>query len=334
MKTARETSRGSKSRRSWPGLVLVIGAGMLPVLGEFGRLHWFLNLFSHFQAQYFVFIALCGLLLFIRRHRRSAIVAAVFLILPATRLAPLWIPPAAKGKPDIRVATFNVLGSNTRYADTLEWIRRERPDVVYLCEPTPAWVEALRPLAEFYPHRVENPKRGNIGFVLLSRFPIRDTCVTDHGSVDVPLVATTVEFPTGPVRVFGAHPLPPVSGFWAGEHAHYFEALVDAAVASNTPTLILGDLNATRWGRRGRELLDAGFKDAAEGRGYRATWSRSNPLFAIPIDLILYRDLGPCVEFGLGPDLGSDHRPVIAGFQTSRPIGSPAMATCSRSARR
>ncbi|MCH7225774.1 endonuclease/exonuclease/phosphatase family protein [Haloferula sp. A504] len=319
MQEVEHSGKKPKSRRSWPGLVLVIGAGLLPVLGEFGRLHWLLDLFSHFQAQYFIFIALCGLLLFIRGQRRSAIVAAVFLILPAVRLAPLWIPPAPKGEPDIRVATFNVLGSNTRYAETLDWIRREQPDVVYLCEPTPAWVEALQPLAELYPHRVENPKRGNIGFVLFSRFPIRDTRITEHGAVEVPLVAITVEFPSGPVRVFGAHPLPPISGFWAGEHTLYFEALVTGAAASDTPTLILGDLNATRWGRRGRELIEAGFEDAAVGRGYRATWSRSNPLFAIPIDLILSRDLGVCVEFGLGPDLGSDHRPVIAGFQASSP---------------
>lgn len=319
MEVARKSPERSKSRPSWPGLVLVIGAGLLPVLGEFGRFHWFLDLFSHFQAQYFVFIALCGLLLLVRKRHRLAVVAAVCLVLPAIRLAPCWIPFAASGEPDLRVATFNVLGSNTRYSETIEWIRREQPDLVYLCEPTAAWVEALSPLGELYPHAVQNPKRGNIGFVLLSRFPLEDTRVTEHGSVEVPLVATTVEFPTGAVRVFGAHPLPPVSNFWAGEHASYFEALAQEASASRLPTLILGDLNATRWSHRGRQLSAESFKDSAEGRGYQATWSRRKPLFAIPIDLVLARGVGACVEFKIGPNLGSDHRPVIAGFQTNAP---------------
>lgn len=302
-------------RSSWPALGLVGAAGSLPIVGWIGGRHWFLDLFNHFQAQYFVFLLLCGAILALRRRFVSAAVAGLFLITPGIRLLPLWLPPAPEARPTLQFASFNVLGHNDRHADTLDWIRRERPDIVYLCEPTTDWAEALKPLSEEYPHTVERPLRGNLGFLFFSRFPLRDTEVSLLGRIEIPLLDTTVDAPGGPIRVFGAHPVPPVSGFWQTEHAIYMQALAEAAGRSEGPAVILGDLNATRWGHRMAPLFAAGFRDSARGHGYAATWSRHNPLVAVPIDHVLSRDLGPCVDHHLGPELGSDHRPVIAGFR-------------------
>lgn len=298
--------------------LLIAGGGSLPLIGWIGGDHWFLNLFNHFQAQYFVFLLLCCILLLIRRRFRLALLAAGFLFVPAIRLAPLWIPPAPSGEATLRVATFNVLGSNERYAETVDWLRRERPDIVYLCETTGSWVEALRELEDVYPLFIEETRTGNLGCVLLSRFPAEEMRVAGPGALEIPLIDLVVITPDGPVRVLGAHPVPPVSPFWAREHTTYMRALSNAAAKAEDPTLILGDLNSSPWCHQLQPILDGGYRESARGRGYSATWLRKNPLLALPIDHVLSRDAGPCLSRRLGPELGSDHRPVVAGFDLSR----------------
>jgi len=55
--------------------------------------------------------------------------------------------------------------------------------------------------------------------------------------------------------------------------------------------------------------------EAARGKAPGPTWMRRNPIFGIPIDRMLYRGEGMgCRSFEIGPDLGSDHRPVTAEF--------------------
>ncbi len=304
-----------KTRSSWPAALLLAGIGSLPLVGWVGGRHWLPNLLNHFQAQYFVILVVCCTLLLIRRRFRPALLAACLLTIPGLRLAPLWIPPAPSGDDaPLKIATFNVLGSNERHAETVAWLRREQPDFVYLCETTEEWTHALDALDVSLPHAINHPLDGSFGFVFRSRFPVREKEITLHGALGLPLLNVVLESPGGPVRVLGAHPVPPVSRFWAGEHAVYLDAVARTAEGSELPTVILGDLNSTPWCHRLRPIFDAGFRDSARGRGWSATWSRNNPLIALPIDHILSRGVGPCMSRQLGPDLGSDHRPVVAGF--------------------
>lgn len=286
---------------------------VLPVLGFFGASHWVLDLLNHFQAQYFCLLLLAVVLLAVWRKWRHCMVAALLMAVPGARLAPLyWPADAAASSPALRVATFNVLGSNTRYSDVAAWIRETNPDFIYLAETNEEWGAGLAALATSHPHAVDVFMEGNFGFSFRSKHPLVRKEIHHLGVLELPLLEAVVATPHGEVTVFGAHPVPPVTGFWAGERDTYLRQMTERTRRLAGRVIVLGDLNATRWSRALSGLLEQGLRDSAEGHGFSATWMHSNPLTALPIDHILARGFHGTLRRETGPALGSDHRPVLA----------------------
>jgi len=143
------------AKRFWRFLIspaalarLAILAACGSILGFFGKLHWFLDLFNHLQAQYFVALLIITVVLAVWRKPVEAAVAIGALMIPTARLAELYTTPIAKSDgPTLRVASFNVLGSNDRYDETIDWILQTDPDFIYLPECDAKWQQALKPLA-------------------------------------------------------------------------------------------------------------------------------------------------------------------------------------------
>jgi len=288
-------------------------AALFPVAGWFGGYHWTLDLFNHPQAQYFCFLALCVITLAVWRKWRHALVCLALLMIPASRLAPLYLPAGGPAdEPGLRVASFNILGTNTRYAEAERWIASAAPDFIYLPEANEDWANGLKPLTSVYPNQVEVFIEGNFGFLFLSRFPIVRHQAHRLGMMEIPLMEAVVSTPQGEVTVFGAHPVPPVTEFWANERDTYLRNLSDLAAKKPGRVIVLGDLNATRWSHAMAPFWKQGLRDTADGHGFSATWNRENPLMAIPIDHILVRGFSGTRSRGTGPATGSDHRPVIA----------------------
>jgi endonuclease/exonuclease/phosphatase (EEP) superfamily protein YafD len=91
-----------------------------------------------------------------------------------------------------------------------------------------------------------------------------------------------------------------------------FNHLADRLRSPGVPVIVVGDFNATPWSRAMTPLYEVGLRDTMLGRGFSATWRREIPMIAIPIDLILIGGRISTQQRWLGPDLGSDHRPVVA----------------------
>ncbi len=72
---------------------------------------------------------------------RGELSSATLLRRPAIAL--LILTTALAEAVEIRVATFNVLSSNQRYADTLAWTGRTSPDLIFFPETNAAWATAL-----------------------------------------------------------------------------------------------------------------------------------------------------------------------------------------------
>lgn len=294
-------------------LRVAILSAMLPVAGWFGGHHWFLDLFNHPQAQYFCFLLLCCLTLAAWRKPKQALVCLALLMIPGVRLAPLYLPKETTQKgPKLRVATYNILGTNTRYSESAEWIRKEQPDFIYLPEANEEWGLGIAPLGDLYPHAVDVFIDGNFGFAFRSKFPVVRHEAPRLGRLEIPLLMAVVATPHGEVTVFGAHPVPPVTEFWADERDLYLNQLAELVKSTQGKVVVLGDLNATRWSSSLTPFFEQGLKDTADGHGYSATWMRENVLMTIPIDHILTRGFSGTIRRATGPALGSDHRPVLA----------------------
>jgi len=295
-------------------------AVLLPIIGWIGGGRvWLLDLFNHFQLQYAGVLALCVIALLIMKARRLAALAAVFLAVPVVRIAPVFFNPT---KPifstTMRFASFNVLTSNNRYEDAVKWIRETDPDLIFLPEVDEVWADALSPLKASHPHSIDYPVEGNFGFAFCSKFPILSQEIIPCGELELPLLKAKLKGPAGDFILFGAHPVPPSTSFWASERDVFLARMAEEVKKETLPVVVLGDLNATRWCHGIKPLFEAGLIDSTRGHGIGPTWMRGNPVVAVPIDHVLFR--GPSSapmqahssRHEVGPDLGSDHRPVVA----------------------
>ncbi|MFC7337106.1 endonuclease/exonuclease/phosphatase family protein [Haloferula chungangensis] len=310
-------SRSAKSR--WQHLAspaafmrLAVLIAICPILGLFGKQHWFLDLFNHLQAQYFAALLIISVVLGIWRKPKHAAISVAALLIPTARLAPLYqsTNPGPQG-PELRVASYNVLTSNQRYGDAVRWTLETDPDFIYFTECHRKWIRELDALANAFPYATEMSYSSNFGFAFRSKHPIESVKVHPTGDLELPLLEVRIRTPHGLVTVFGCHPVPPMNDFWASERDHYLAELQRLSSAAEGHCVILGDLNATRWSHHMKPILTS-FSDTQEGHGYSATWMRKNWLVTIPIDHILTRGFQGTKTRATGPDLGSDHRPVVA----------------------
>lgn len=299
----------SKPRQWVLSLALVVA--LFPLVGWIGGGYWLFDLFNHFQYQYLAYFSVSLLLLLAMRACRGAAIVAVLLLLPLVRIAPSYFVPAegVTSHKSVRVASFNVLVSNDRYEDTLRWVRESQPDCVYFSETSEKWAKELEALSSDYPYSIEN----NNGFAFYSKFPFRRYRIVYCSQYRFPLLIAHLEMPQGEVMFCGIHPLPPVTPRWARALRETMEVLAQEVKSEQGSVIVAGDFNLTRWSENATMLERARLLDASRGQSPEATWMRGNPLLTIPIDRILYRGTDmSCQTFHIGPDLGSDHRPVIA----------------------
>ena len=108
--------------------------------------------------------------------------------------------------------------------------------------------------------------------------------------------------------------MPPVRSGTAELRNGQFVEIAALTAPLPNPRLLLGDLNATSWSPHFTDLVrDCRLRDARQGFGVQPTWPRFSGiarLLQIPIDHTLVSDDVEVVARRVGPDLGSDHRPV------------------------
>ncbi|WP_367873483.1 endonuclease/exonuclease/phosphatase family protein [Luteolibacter sp. Populi] len=294
---------------------LAVLAGLLPIAGWLGGSYWLLDLFNHFQIQYAVFLGIAVLVLLCLKAWRLAALSAVFMIVPVVRIGTCLMPlkETPVGTP-LRFASFNVLTSNSRYDDAVAWIRSIDPDVIFLPEVDEVWSAKLKPLLASHPHAVEHLVEGNFGFACYSKLPILKQEIIACGELELPFLKLRLQGPAGEFTFFGAHPVPPSTEFWAAERDAFLRVIAEQAAAEPGPVVLAGDLNATPWSHAMKPLFAAGLR----GQHASPTWQRGNPLLTVPIDHLLYRgsrgegDTANLRKWWVGPDLGSDHRGVVA----------------------
>ncbi len=289
---------------------------LVTLLAWGARWHWALDLASHFPVQIAAasLIPLVILLAFCRW--KAALLPAAVLALNVAQILPLYFPvrqPVCSG-PVICAISANVLRSNQQYGTFIDYIRSRRPDFFLAMEVDETWLAELAPLHEAYPFRVAQPGRGAFGIALYSRVPIGNHEIVESAIAGVPMIRATLIFGDRHLTVIGVHPVPPVRSGTAELRNGQFVEIAALAAPLPNPRLLLGDLNATSWSPHFRDLVrDSRLRDARQGFGVQPTWPRFSGiarLLQIPIDHTLVSDDVEVVARRVGPDIGSDHRPV------------------------
>ncbi|HJT76326.1 MAG TPA: endonuclease/exonuclease/phosphatase family protein [Gemmataceae bacterium] len=289
--------------------------------------HWWLSALLLFGPRWVLAVPLAALLPAAAVCRRTMLaplfLAAAVLGGPilgfCVPTARLFRPPRPLAR--VRVLTCNTDGDNLHPRDLRLLLAETGPDVVALQE----WQERFntRVFADgrWYVHP------GN-GIALASRYPIRGAySVTDAPGWRDVITRFDLKTPDGPLTFFAVHLATPRSGLeevmhrgWRGEaeqEANNAQRDQESAAAGHLVAqaggafLVAGDFNMPcdsaiyrqYWGR---------FADAFSSAGVGLGHSKFTRWWGVRIDHILAGPGWRCRRCWVGPDVGSDHRPVIA----------------------
>lgn len=291
------------------GLAISAFSMLLAFLGRWIRP---LDSFSHFLHYYmlaFVCVLAAALLL---RMKKTAILATmatlsgIFLLGPAQPFSfgMAKAPSGIAGK-EIKVMTFNVLFLNDKIEEITAYIKSENPDVVFLQEVSPN-NEGLLETLDTYPHQQRCRLNHIMSIMILSKTQATtQDCLSESRLAWMELDINGQKF-----RAISTHLHWP----WPFGQWNQIDAMRNdiAEWDVKTPIILGGDFNAVPWSRAVRTVEDIIRSKVVPGFRltlYKFVTPIEAPLF-VPIDQILLPAGATPISAKVGPDLGSDHRPV------------------------
>ena len=280
--------------------------------------HWTFDLASHFALPCMAALLGAAALMLLCLRVRTALLLVAAASLPGYALAPLYLPSATgelrADTPILRVAIANAYVGNSTPQRLRAWIDQEDPDAFAVLEYTAEHQRTLAPLHARYPHRMEAVEESPFGIALFSKLPLLEQQTTSIGAPFSKALFAVVEWNGARVGLMAAHPPPPISQDYARMRDQGLAQLATEAARMPPDRILLADCNATRWSRPLRETMAAaGMRDSAEGFGFQGSWPARLPWpLRIPIDHVLVSGELVVTRRELGPDVGSDHLPVVA----------------------
>ncbi len=304
------------------GLMLMLGLACAAagVMAQGGRSHPGLDVLTHFAPFWFGGAALVvayGLWGAAGRLRTVlltlggiGLLGAGSLILPEL-LRPTSPRAAADAPHQIKLIQFNVWGRNADLADTAQWIADQDADLVVIEEATPAVRDAL------LKRRVYHVVCGQCQVMIFSKAPVlsQGAPASEPGHPRPPIARGTYRVAGGEVTVLGAHYTWPTFGSVQQRQGQELARVLDHYPKASM--ILTGDFNSTPWSfSRRREDRMFGLERRTKAL---FTWPAGEvsrrrikiPFPFLPIDHVYAGKAWRTVSVKRGPQLGSDHYPVV-----------------------
>jgi len=293
-------------------LVLLLGC-----FSYLGALPHYIELSTHFRLQYFIGSLLVTGVFFLSQDWKWLILGFIAIGLNSVGVLPWHLAsPAiseAKEVPSLRLFHSNVLSSNKQYSRLMALISEEKPDIVFLQETNQSWLDALEPLKENFPYFHSSPGSEGVGIAVFSRIPLSKAEIVRLGDPRAPTIHIEFRFQDKQISLLTTHLTSP--RLWANFQARnrQLEKLARLAKALPFPTIIIGDLNVTKWSPYYRKFVkDSGLVSVRERFGLLPTWPAFLPtMMMIPIDHGFVTEGLKVVGVKTGRNIGSDHLPLI-----------------------
>lgn len=298
------------------------------VLVYFFPQFWWIELTSHFLPQQ-ILLFVISLAVWLCPSRRGASVALAFLSVLLVGVA-FSLPnlfeaesrPVGAGREqdasEIQLITFNVLSSNLQRDQVTQWLlsnlSKDRVNVVVLLEVNSFWADSLRPLEKALPYNYLRPRGDNFGIAIYSSQPIEEPGFDSLESFcEVPQFSGLLRLGSQSVQIFGIHTIPP-GPLTFDLRNNCLTEIEKRALASEVPAVVTGDLNCSPWSPWFPDQLKDSFPYLARPH----TWSDLGGLVSTALDHTLVTPGLKVRRAEVGPDLGSDHLPVIVHLSVSR----------------
>lgn len=309
-------SRQALLRRGRALALLASSGLLLPLLRPFyaenpGTPGWLLDLASHWQWFYFALLlpsaGLCAAL----KSRWAALL--LFLPLPWLSATPT-APRQANAPIQLSLISANLHQDASTLKKLSPWLREAKPDLLILLEVTPAIAAALADLPG-YPQRIIEARDDPFGIALLSTHPLLQPAVLRDAD-GLARIEAQLKLGQQTVRLIASHPMPPLSRYFLQRGIAELRAQSTAAATSDLPSILAGDLNATPWSAAFFALGEHGLRRAS---GLAPTWpAMTQGWLGIPIDHVLVSQHWRVLATERGPDIGSDHLPILSRLALAR----------------
>ncbi len=317
--------------RRWLTLLLASGLVILSgttIAGLVAPGNAWTDLFADLRMQQVVGLMIVLILSPIAKRKWSALIAVTLLAVHLPWFSSAWDRSnIAEGQPDLKVMSANVLTQNRDLDSIVSAIVAADPDVFAIVELGQELADRLEQMEE-YPHRhlfVQNP--GNFGVGIYSKSPISNRQLIPMNLRGIVTLSADISTERGDYRVVATHPIPPLgrdAHRGRNDHLEMLAEWVNEQQEAGTPPIILvGDFNLAPWTPTFDRFQKAtGLQRVGEGFGVTPTWY-AKPIFplGIVIDHGLVSQSLQTVDYSVGPDIGSDHRPILFTLKNSAPSG-------------
>ena len=286
----------------------------------------------HFQIQYFGMVLLLSAITIWLRRSRLILLTLFCTALLSAQVFPWYFPPAQSNTPsNYRVMSTNLNVANRDATEVIKLAEKEQPDLALFIEVNDSMADQLETLKTFLPYSSNQLTPYQPGIVLYSKAPLTDLKIRKFNTNNAVNLTAHVQTKNQQLSIVAIHPLPPIKREFFRSRNTLFRAVSNYIQQQTDPVLLIGDFNATMWSPFYRTLAnETGLKNTRKGLGTLPTWPANTShhltprlniltrLVRIPIDQCLVSPSLNAVRMHTGPDVGSDHLPIVVDFSTGK----------------
>ena len=315
-------------------LYLLFIAIVLPfLLGFLNFLHPLFDSLSHFRVHLLLMLLPTMLLLAFFHNVKNMLIYFVFTLFGTFYLYHINQPFKTQSIDKNRVhqlkhIQFNLLFSNKKIDQVVEYLKKSSADVVTLEEVTSSHQEALLGMiyedynlklsSDFpyvtrekgaYPYQIYCPFQSVGSVAILSKHPFNEeksVCLNYQG-----LLWQQILVDKKPINVVAMHTYWP----YPYHQSEQIQKIKPIFMQIKPPTLIAGDFNAVSWSHTLKEIEKASHTKVVEGMRWTIELKKQLPLiphFKLSLDHVLLSKEFQVKSIFVDKELGSDHLPVVS----------------------
>lgn len=293
--------------------------------GRLGNFFFLFELCSHFAVQYAVLAASLLVLWLVSGSggRLLAGVSASTLLINSALIIPwLMAPnPTAGGPRAIRLLHANVLYTETNYADIINLVRVQAPDIFVLQEMTPESIRGVSALTSTFPYQYHIWSKGPCSILVGSQTPIRVDSALAYPERVVSLI-TRVR--GREIALLSIHPQIPLLPSMFADRNQQLTFVANRVARHRLPAVMLGDFNVSLFSPVYHRVFERpGLNACRRGFGLQPTWPRFLPPMYIPIDHAFVNSGFRTVDFRTLDQEESDHKAVVVDLAFVSPARQP-----------
>ena len=290
----------------------------------------YLEIFSHFQVQYFILTCiLLGLLIFMRC--KSQIYLGIFCCAILSAQIFPWLMSAnnlftAIQESDLRVLVINVNTHNKNYGKVIDLVQTKQPDIAIFMEVNQEWQTHLDTLIEILPYSSGHCNSCNLGILLYTNEKLNSSQIEFFGADHNSSIVAELTIADQPLTIVGTHPLPPLKPTFFQSRNQQINSISQYLAQINHRIILAGDFNMSMWSPYSRQLITTtGLHDTRKGFGIFPSWPTMGTysylphwltfLGRIPIDRCLISRGLQTINLHTGQEIGSDHLPLIVDLK-------------------